>query len=290
MSTEFIAPKEALERLRSLPLFHLEISPVNALMLVSQLQLALRHPENKGEAAHQMKGLALLIQGELMNQVPELSNLLNAGWHPEFDVKADTSAQKPKPDSSSPFELKSTDLAFPGSIPEDFCVCSRCRKRIEERVPVYYWTTDGNWMWKYHAACLGFQTFDEDEDDFYEENYFEEEQVGGVEPDTDNSSLIPNFYRPPHGLPLNWRDEVSGKLKDAVELYINYSVYKRTYPYPTQEQLKLVVDYLTHHINAPCWSDSPELQSLRSSVKELKTVEDISSWLMDCVQIGLDPL
>lgn len=105
---------------------------------------------------------------------------------------------------------------------------------------------------------------------------------------------MPGFYRPPLGLPLNWQDETTGVLPGAVWAFINHCADNRA-PAPTPEQLALVIDYIRHHINAPCW-DFPdhvyaeELAALRRRARTLATLSDVRAFISSALEIGLDPL
>lgn len=101
-------------------------------------------------------------------------------------------------------------------------------------------------------------------------------------------------YDRPHGLPLYWRGDITGVLPAAVEAYINHVAYPNQYQPPTAEQLELLGQFVQHFINAPCWElpDSPfveELAKLRAQAKELKTVADFRKFVVDAMEIGLDP-
>lgn len=103
---------------------------------------------------------------------------------------------------------------------------------------------------------------------------------------------MPDFYRAPLGLPLYWRDEVSGLLKETVEAYLDNRVDGKPI---TEAEIVLLRDYFAHWINAPCWSpaDSPfleEIATLREEVLELKTAGEISEWIFKAMDIGIDPL
>lgn len=102
--------------------------------------------------------------------------------------------------------------------------------------------------------------------------------------------MIPNFYRPPLGLPLNWRDEVSGILVAAVNAYLDNRIDGTPI---TDEQISFVRTYIVHYIGAPCWDNeefSQELAFLRRTARELKTPDDIGKWICSAMDIGLDPL
>ncbi|MDZ8227562.1 hypothetical protein [Nostoc sp. ChiVER01] len=99
---------------------------------------------------------------------------------------------------------------------------------------------------------------------------------------------IPNFYRPPLGLPLYWQDEVPGELPRVVFKY-----FSSTSPQLTADEISLLAEYCQHYINAPCWDASGgfpnELAALRQSANSLSTVSDISQWIDDCLEIAIDP-
>ncbi len=71
-------------KLLKLPPVLIELSAVNAWQLMSQLQLALRHPLNKGPAAKFSLNLAKQLQGQLAI-TETLKEVAEMGWHPEFD-------------------------------------------------------------------------------------------------------------------------------------------------------------------------------------------------------------
>ena len=111
-------------------------------------------------------------------------------------------------------------------------------------------------------------------------------------------SRIPNFYRAPLGLPLNWRDDVTGQLPAAVTAYLNNRIDGKPI---TDGQVALVCEYMVHHINAPCWlantideeADAMQLEAiteLRREAAAAKTVEDIAAYIHHALDWGLDPL
>ncbi|MEH2390039.1 MAG: hypothetical protein V7K14_30600 [Nostoc sp.] len=97
---------------------------------------------------------------------------------------------------------------------------------------------------------------------------------------------IPDIYRPPLGLPLNWKDETSGELSNAVFKY-----FGREHLFP--EEITLLAEFCQHFINAPCWDANEgfpnELAALRQSAAVISTVPDISRWISACLEIGIDP-
>ncbi|MEH1933863.1 MAG: hypothetical protein V7L14_09055 [Nostoc sp.] len=97
---------------------------------------------------------------------------------------------------------------------------------------------------------------------------------------------IPNIYRPPLGLPLNWRNETSGELPRAVFKYFSSQDF-------TAQEISLVAEYCQHYINAPCWDATggfpDELAALRQSATMLSNVTEINQWLDSCLEIAIDP-
>lgn len=92
---------------------------------------------------------------------------------------------------------------------------------------------------------------------------------------------IPDFYRQPQGLPLYWRDEISGELQEAVFSYLEGWI--------TNKELELVIEYLQYWIAAPCWQGGVGLSTLREASKRLQSKKDVDAFLRDCLAIGLDP-
>jgi hypothetical protein len=94
------------------------------------------------------------------------------------------------------------------------------------------------------------------------------------------------------GMPLYWRDDVTGRLPAAVMAYLNHK--------PTPEQLGLVIKYIQHHIHAPCFLEkSPfevidelaeEIRALRALSLELKTIQDVNQYIHRALAWALDPI
>lgn len=98
-------------------------------------------------------------------------------------------------------------------------------------------------------------------------------------------NLIPNIYISPLGLPLYWGNEQSKKLPRAVIKYFGQQPLN-------QSELELLINYCRYYINAPCWQNKPfetKLQDLRKEATALTTVEEISEWINNCLNIGIDP-
>ncbi len=109
-------------------------------------------------------------------------------------------------------------------------------------------------------------------------------------PKQERVSQIPDVY--PHGLPLYWRDKQSGALPAAVKAFLDNQTVGGEI---SAEQITLVREYIDHYVNAPCWTaweSGPfhELNLLRDRVDGLLTPDAIHQWLMDALEIGMDPL
>jgi hypothetical protein len=71
--------------------------------------------------------------------------------------------------------------------------------------------------------------------------------------------MIPVIYLFPYGTPLYWGNEQSGQLPAAVVAFLAESTGDGTC---SEEQRRLVIEYLKYYIAAPCW-EGPGVQSLR---------------------------
>lgn len=115
----------------------------------------------------------------------------------------------------------------------------------------------------------------------------------GTEGTKMSASFIPHIYRPPHGLPLYWGDEMTGELPRAVRGYFDFVL--GTGPELTERQFIILKDYLDHFIFAPCWTRTcqecfeEELAELRRTVKLIGSVKDIQQWNHQAMGIALDP-
>ena len=72
------------ENMKNEPPVPVYLPKLAALALVTQIQLALRHPENKGWNAEQGKSIARELQA-LFNKNSATYQILEKGWHEEFD-------------------------------------------------------------------------------------------------------------------------------------------------------------------------------------------------------------
>lgn len=111
---------------------------------------------------------------------------------------------------------------------------------------------------------------------------------------------MPNY--PPGGIPVYWRDEITGQLPAAVDAYLSHRCGGAE---PSVAQITFLIDYLRHYVCAPCWSsvarDAREsgegelavlLVSLRKDICEgrVKTSDEIAAWIRRALSLGLDPL
>lgn len=83
--------KRFVEEFRSLNSSHpgliLYLTPVEAWFLLSQLQLACRHPKNNGGSGRYAKNLAHTLQLEIA-KTPALATVASRGWNPLYDIIA----------------------------------------------------------------------------------------------------------------------------------------------------------------------------------------------------------
>lgn len=64
-------------------------TPGRAFILVSQLQLALRHPENTSASATIARQMAENLTQALCAYIPEAKELIDMGWNPAYDVTSE---------------------------------------------------------------------------------------------------------------------------------------------------------------------------------------------------------
>lgn len=60
--------------------------PITLLSIISQIQLAARHPNNTGESKDIVELAARNMQNELVKVIPETEFIVEAGWNPDFDM------------------------------------------------------------------------------------------------------------------------------------------------------------------------------------------------------------
>jgi hypothetical protein len=109
-------------------------------------------------------------------------------------------------------------------------------------------------------------------------------------------------YRP-GGFPLRWQDDVSGVLPAAVQAFWSHRLGERAAP--TEDQIRLLCDYLRHVICAPIWNAGVQLDQSEEALEvaaklvqlrqdivhlQLNTTDAIAEWMHRCMDIGIDPL
>jgi len=78
---------EALERLvLKHPTFAVEMPMGNIIVLVAQMQLALRHPRNNGDSAKTCRDFCEQVIAEIARAEPELAEILTWGFDPSKDI------------------------------------------------------------------------------------------------------------------------------------------------------------------------------------------------------------
>lgn len=78
--------KAGMEALKNAPPIPMSCDPIAGFMILCQLQLAFRHPHNKGDAANTAKQFALSLQERLIELYPPIAEFLEKGWYEIFDV------------------------------------------------------------------------------------------------------------------------------------------------------------------------------------------------------------
>ena len=79
----------------------MKITATRALILLSQLQLALRDPDNNGASADIARNMAQRLGDRLSAIDPAIAAAIAQGWHPEFDLTRDEFEQQQGGDRSS---------------------------------------------------------------------------------------------------------------------------------------------------------------------------------------------
>lgn len=105
----------------------------------------------------------------------------------------------------------------------------------------------------------------------------------------------------PSGLYLSyqneqWQCDIKDDLVKAIKNYFSFKVDGK--PELSEYEKELLFEYLVYQINAPCWEwaniDNAEgickLEKLRKKADEINTIDQVSDYIFDCMDIGLDPL
>jgi hypothetical protein len=91
----------------------------------------------------------------------------------------------------------------------------------------------------------------------------------------------------PAGTPQTVWAYNGGITRRAVVVYARYMAEPRFEREPTLDELRLIVDYCHHYINAPCLVETDELRILRSAILFVETPHELSGWLWGCGTIGI---
>ena|SRR5579885_2147497 len=93
-------------------------------------------------------------------------------------------------------------------------------------------------------------------------------------------------YLPPFWTPLYWGNEQSGQLPAAVVAFLVAATGDGEC---SDDQRRLVIEYLQYYIKAPCWQ-GPGIEALREQATKLQSMQDVQRWMMNCLEEGIDPL
>ncbi len=89
--------------------------------------------------------------------------------------------------------------------------------------------------------------------------------------------------------PKYWMHEVGGNLVPAMKRYLEGT---RAFP----DDVNLIRAYLRQWIDSPVWVGGVEsetrnaLDELRRKARELRTISDITTWIEQALDLGIDPL
>jgi hypothetical protein len=86
--TEKKFTQEFTEFCNSAKSFTLTLQPAQAWMLLGQLQLALRHPDNRGAPAEMAFSIAKQLEAYVSQGGPTVAMIAAFGWQPKLDVPA----------------------------------------------------------------------------------------------------------------------------------------------------------------------------------------------------------
>lgn len=94
-------------------------------------------------------------------------------------------------------------------------------------------------------------------------------------------------YSPPFRTPYYWRNEQSGELAAAVAAYVDWRCNGASRP--SEVQAQMLIAYLRHWINAPCWTACEKLHLLRLRAQDMTTLDQAPEWIRQALAIGIDP-
>lgn len=84
-------------------------------------------------------------------------------------------------------------------------------------------------------------------------------------------------------IPRYWQHETGPELRPAVEAYLNGRML-------TLRQVAIFRLYLKQWIEAEVWAEDAELYELRRLADQIKSEDDVKSWLRRADHFGIDPL
>lgn len=95
-------------------------------------------------------------------------------------------------------------------------------------------------------------------------------------------------------MPQYWQEDRTGLMRRAIDYYIRLKCggetsLDREYQ---REQIEVLRQYFEHYISAPVWNHaySDRLQHLRNTVKDIDSIESLTTWHFLAIDIEIDPL
>lgn len=95
-------------KLANLSIASFELGPIDGFLIVSYLQIALRHPQAGNSTAKRVTQIGRIIQNALASKVPEVGEFLERGWTKEHDVPR--------------MELEDETIAYYSHLPKNYQV------------------------------------------------------------------------------------------------------------------------------------------------------------------------
>ncbi len=88
------------------------------------------------------------------------------------------------------------------------------------------------------------------------------------------------------GVPLYWMNEESGKMREAVQAFLDDRMHGTTM---SLEHFNLLQAYLVYVVEAPCWKGVPVAEIVEAIDKATKP-EELSVVIHRLLEFGIDPL
>ena len=116
-------------------------------------------------------------------------------------------------------------------------------------------------------------------------------RTGQNKPTANMKKVALGPYEAPHGIPFFWKNEQTGKLREAIKAYLDNRLEgKSISPVDCQR----VTAYLVYFIHAPVWDKNPhgneEIIRLREAAVKLTDADSIARWIDEALDSGIDPL